>query len=259
MIFSYVEQSFQQIGGGDTMKQHEAVILAMKQNGGYATLGHLYQNAPKIPGSNWGTKTPFATIRRIVQEHYQFFKIRPGLWALTSEKEKVLHLFSGERTQTKEREYSHYFYQGLVADIGNLKGFQTFVPAQDKNKPYANKKLSDITTLSKLYEFTYPAVLRKAQTIDVAWFNTRNYPDSFFEVEHSTDIYNSLLKFVELQDFRTNFYIVADSQRQGEFENKMALNAFTSIRPFVKFRDYDLVLDLHAKVTASNLAEQALL
>ena len=241
------------------MKQHEAVILAMKQNGGYATLGQLYQTAPKITGSNWGTRTPFATIRRIVQEHDEFFKIRPGLWALTSEKEKVLLLFSDERTQTKVREYSHYFYQGLVAEIGNLKGFQTFVPAQDKNKPYATKKLSDITTLSKLYEFTYPDVLRKAQTIDVAWFNIRKYPNSFFEVEHSTDIYNSLLKFVELQDFRTNFYVVADSQRQAEFENKMALNAFASIKPFVKFWNYDLVLDLHAKVAASNLAEKALL
>jgi hypothetical protein len=140
-----------------------------------------------------------------------------------------------------------------------LKGFQTFIPAQDKNKPYANKKLSDITTLSKLYDFTYPDVLRKAQTIDVAWFNVRKYPNSFFEIEHSTDIYNSLLKFVELQDFRTNFYIVADSQRQAEFENKMALNAFMTIKPFVKFWNYDLVLDLHAKVAASNLAEKALL
>jgi len=102
-------------------------------------------------------------------------------------------------------------------------------------------------------------ILRKAQTIDVTWFNIRRYPNSFFEVEHSTDIYNSLLKFVELQDFRTNFYIVADGQRQAEFENKMALNAFESIKPLVKFWNYDLVLDLHAKVAASNLAEQALL
>jgi len=34
------------------MKQHEAVIVAMKQNGGYSTLGQLYQSAPKIPGSS---------------------------------------------------------------------------------------------------------------------------------------------------------------------------------------------------------------
>jgi len=178
---------------------------------------------------------------------------------LTSEKERALRLFSSETTQAKEREYSHYFFQGLVAEIGNLKGFQTSVPAQDKNKPYAKQKLGDVTTLSKVYEFTYAEVLRKAQTIDVAWFNTRKYPNSFFEIEHSTDIYNSLLKFVELQDFRTNFYIVADSQRKAEFDSKITLSAFTPIKSFVKFWNYDSVLDLHTKVTASNLAEQALL
>jgi len=68
----------------------------MKQNGGYATLGQLYQIAPNIPGSEWKTKTPFASIRRIVQVRDEFFKIRPGLWALTSEKENVMRLFSEE-------------------------------------------------------------------------------------------------------------------------------------------------------------------
>ncbi len=146
----------------------------------------------------------------------------------------------------------------MVTEIGNLKGFQTFIPAQDKNKPYVKKKLGDVATLSKLYEFTYSEVLRKAQTIDVAWFNVRKYPSSFFEIEHSTDIYNSLLKFVELQDFRTSFYIVADNQRQAEFASKISLSAFAPIKSFVKFWNYDLVLDLHAKVAASNLIEQTL-
>lgn len=236
------------------MKQHEAVILAMKQNGGYATLGHLYQTAPKIHGSKWGTKTPFASIRRIVQKHNEFFKIRPGLWALTSEKDKILRLFEGEGTKTGEREYSHYFYQGLVAEIGNLQGFQTYVPAQDRNKTFAEQKLGNVTTLSEFYEFTYPNVLRRAKTIDVTWFNERKYPNSVFEIEHSTDMQNSLLKFVELQDFRMKFYIIADTIRQAEFENKISFYAFSSIKPFVKFWDYDSVLDIHAKVSASNLA-----
>lgn len=48
------------------MKQYKAVIKAMEQNGGFATLGFLYQEALKIPGVEWKTKTPFATIRRIV-------------------------------------------------------------------------------------------------------------------------------------------------------------------------------------------------
>ncbi len=236
------------------MKQHEAVILAMKQNGGYATLGQLYQTAPNIPGSEWKTKTPFASIRRIVQIHDEFFKIRPGLWALTSEKEKVLRLFSGEETKPKGREYSHYFYQGLVAEIGNLQGFQTYVPPQDRNKPFAEQKLGNVTTISKFYEFTYSEVLRRAKTIDVTWFNDRRFPSSAFEIEHSTDIQNSLLKFVELQDFRTKFYIVADGRRKAEFDNKISFYAFSSIKPYVKFWDYDSVLDTHAKVAASNLA-----
>jgi hypothetical protein len=241
------------------MKQHEAVILAMRQNGGYATLGQLYQAVPKIPDCNWTTKTPFASIRRIVQTHDEFFKIRPGLWALTTEKENVLRLFSGEQAQDREREYSHYFFQGLVVEIGNLRGFETFIPSQDKNKPYAKQKLGSVATLSKLHEFTFADILRKAQSIDVAWFNTRRFPNSFFEIEHSTDIYNSLLKFIEFQDFRTKFYIVADSQRQREFESKISQSAFAPIKPFVKFWDYDSVVDLHTKATENNLAEQALL
>jgi hypothetical protein len=241
------------------MKQYEAVILAMKQNGGYATLGQLYQLVPKIPGPKWATKTPFANIRRIVQTHDEFFKIRPGLWGLTSEKNNILNLFSIESTQSIQREYSHYFFQGLITEIGNLKGFETYVPAQDKNKPYTKHKLGDIATLTRIYEFTYTEVLRKAQTIDVAWFNARKYPNSFFEIEHSTDIYNSLLKFMELQDFRTGFFIVADSRRQTEFEDKISSNTFNPIKPFVKFWNYDLVLNLHAKVSESALAERELL
>jgi hypothetical protein len=147
----------------------------------------------------------------------------------------------------------------LVVEIGNLKGFQTFVPSQDKNKPFAQQKLGEVTTLSNFYEFTYDVVLRKAQTIDVTWFNPRKYPNSFFEIEHSTDIYNSLLKFVEFQDFRISFYIVADNLRRAEFENKITLSAFAPIKSFVKFWDYDAVSELHTKISASVLAEQAFL
>ena len=56
------------------MKQHEAVIQVMKENGGFATLGYLYQNVLKIKDCIWETKTPFATIRRIVQDDRFFFK-----------------------------------------------------------------------------------------------------------------------------------------------------------------------------------------
>jgi hypothetical protein len=49
------------------MNQREAVIEAMRTNGGYATLGELYKRALKVPGVSWETKTPFKSINRIVQ------------------------------------------------------------------------------------------------------------------------------------------------------------------------------------------------
>ena len=240
------------------MKQHEAVILAMQQNGGYATLGQLYQKAPKIPDCQWGTKTPFASIRRIVQTHEEFFKVRPGLWALTANKERVLQMFSGEIRPEREREYSHYFFQGLIVEIGNMKGYQTIVPAQDKNKPFANQSLGDVTSLQSYYDFTYSHVMNKAQTIDVTWFNERRFPNSFFEIEHSTDFNNSLLKFIEFQDFKVNFIIVADNRRQREYESKISSSAFSPIKAQVRFFNYDAVAELHTKISETIIAEKAL-
>ncbi len=206
------------------MRQYEAVIKVMEENDGYATLGFLNQNVFKVAGCEWKTKTPFASIRRIVQDGRFFFKIRPGLWALKAYKDKLPPeiLPAEDQPKTKKEEYSHTYYQGLLVELGNFKKYKTFVPNQDKNKLYLGKKLSEITTVSDIYRFSYEHIVRKAQTVDVLWFNERNLPASLFEIEHSTPINNSLLKFVELQDFYTNFCIVADGVRRKEFQVKMS-------------------------------------
>jgi hypothetical protein len=48
------------------MKQYEAVILTLERLGGQATLAELYREVMKIKDCKWETKTPFASIRRIV-------------------------------------------------------------------------------------------------------------------------------------------------------------------------------------------------
>ena len=88
------------------MKQYEAVIKVMEENGGFATLGHLYNNVLKVTGCNWKTKTPYASIRRIVQDERFFFKIKPGLWALKTHKEDVLKKFSiDDKSPIKKKEW----------------------------------------------------------------------------------------------------------------------------------------------------------
>ena len=231
------------------MKQYEAVIKVMEENGGYSTLGHLYQNVLNIPGCQWKTKTPFASIRRIVQDDRFFFKIKPGLWALKSHR-KVLppEMLSTKRETTKEIDFTHSYYQGLIVQLGNLREFETFIPSQDKNKVFLGKELlGNLASRNDMYSFTYDNIVNKAKTIDVVWFNSRRMPIYVFEVEHSTDMKNSLIKFVELQDFRTEMIIVADIYRKKQYESTVSLNAFKSIKDFVTFWSYQQLSQLHSK------------
>lgn len=231
------------------MKQHEAVIKIMEQNGGFATLGYLNQKVLRVPEVEWKTKTPFASIRRIVQDERFFFKIKPGLWALLSHKNKLpIEIFPSDViTKSEQETFNHSYYQGLLVEIGNLKKYETFVPSQDKNKRFLGKTLSEISSQTDFYQFGYDHIVRKARTVDVCWFNIRKMPSVLFEVEHSADIQNSLLKFVELQDYNTNFFIVADKVRRIEYTGKLALNAFVSIKTRVQFMDYDKLSEWHTK------------
>ncbi|MBF0473712.1 MAG: hypothetical protein HQK93_08275 [Nitrospirae bacterium] len=212
------------------MTQYEAVKKTMEENGGYATLAFLNQNVLKNTDCKWGTKTPFASIRKIVQDKRFFFKIKPGLWALLSYKKKLpIEILPSKETPIKEQEiYNHSYYQGLLVEIGNLKKFDTFVPHQDKNKKFLGKPLKDISSINDFYNFGYKRIVDRAKTIDVSWFNERKMPNTLFEIEHSTDFVNSLTKFSDLQDFNISFFIVADKIRKSDYERKLSQSAFLS-------------------------------
>ena len=228
------------------MRQYESVISALEQLGGYATLGELYQKALAMPEvKKWGTKTPCATIRRIVQEREgkELFKIRPGLWALESYRKQLpAPLLAKKETQAKSKEvqlFDHTYYQGLLVQLGNLQKFITYVPAQDKNRLFLGRdKLADFVTTTQMPAFTYPDITGRVKSIDVIWFNNRKLPKAVFEVEHSTDIKNSLIKFAELEDFRIEMKIVADEYRKREFEQVMASRVFESVKNLVGFWGY---------------------
>lgn len=177
------------------MTQKEYVIEAMRRNGGYATFQQLNQ---MVDFSTWKTKTPQASIRQIVQVYDEFFRIRPGLWALTECKDDVLRRFDiVENDVGSDEMFTHSYYQGIIVELGNMHNYTTYVPNQDKNKKFLEKKLCEITTEPELPDFTYE-VIRNRATVDVIWFNERRMPFRFYEVEHPTNITNSLDKFYEL-------------------------------------------------------------
>ena len=71
------------------MKQYEAVIETLERLGGVATLGDLNSEVFKIKDCEWKTKTPFASIRRIVQQTKGIYKIKPGLYGLEKYRKQI--------------------------------------------------------------------------------------------------------------------------------------------------------------------------
>src|SRR5215213_1450261 len=236
------------------MKQHEAVIIALEKLGGQATLANLYRETMKVEGCEWKAKNPFANIRRIVQQRPEIFKVRPGLWALRSYQKK-LGLVENADKDTSQVQQNHSYYQGVILSIGNLRGYKTFSPNQDKNRLFVNKPLKDVRSLQDLPPFSYDEIVKRSSMVDVIWFNNRLLPNSLFEVEHSTDFQNSLIKFSDLQDFYTRMIIVTDENRKREFLQKMQSSVFTEISKRIDFLGYEsLVKQYEMDLMKSNQA-----
>ncbi len=217
--------------------QAQQVIDTLREHGGYATLGNLYH---LVDTSAWPTKTPNESIRRIVQQSDEIFKIQPGLWALEECREEVMRKFNIATKKAEDDErFTHGYYQGLIIEIGNMRNYTTYVPAQDQNRKFLEKPLVEICTTVHIPEFSFNELVNRAKTVDVIWFNERKMPNSFFEVEHSTDIQNSVTKFCDLQDFHSRFLIVAPKNRREQFEKVMSHTAFKDIKERVGFHTYE--------------------
>jgi len=226
------------------VKQHEAVIQSLDRLGGQATLADLYRDVLQIKECEWKTKTPFASIRRIVQQRREIFKVRPGLWALRSYKDKLGLSEYSEKAEIspKSIEQNHSYYQGMLVIIGNLRKYSTYIPNQDKSKMFVNKPLEELRSLKEIPKFSHDSLVNRSATIDVIWFNDRLMPHSFFEIEHTTDIQNSLLKYCDLQDFYVQMIIVSDEKRHAEYKQKLNLVAFADIRKRVNFLSYNILV-----------------
>lgn len=228
--------------------QTEAVVETIRQLGGVASIMQINQNIFKMTDAVWNTKTPFASIRCILQRATsQIYKIKPGLYGLV-EMQKQLEedgfIVQTEKNKDSKvvRELTHAYFQGLLLEIGKYKQMDTFVPNQDKNRKFNGvTTLGDMRTLTALPQFGPLPMVKQAETIDVIWINEHDMPSVFFEVEHSTDIQNSLSKYVELCDYNTRMLIVADEKRHDEYERKLNKQIFKRLReprPRVEFLDY---------------------
>ncbi len=232
--------------------QAQQVIDALRENGGYATLGNLYR---LVDTRSWATKTPNESIRRIVQQSNEIFRVQPGLWALEECRAEVMRKFDIHSKDAKsEEKFTHSYFQGLIIEIGNMKHFTTYVPAQDQNHTFLERPLKDVCSTIHIPQFSYERITDRAKTVDAIWFNDRAMPNSFFEVEHSTDIQNSVTKFCDLQDFYSRFFIVAPRNRKEQFDKVLERTAFREMRGRILFHSYESVLSQYELMCKLNAA-----
>lgn len=230
----------------------EAIEQAIIQNGYIATLKEIYQIAPTLKQFNG--LTPDRTINERVQRDKRFVKLKPGLYGLKNYLEKLPDEFNPKisKTQADEDKITHAYIQGRLLEIGNINGFKTFAP--DKSGRFTSKKLCDIMTLKEIPKFTYEHILQSTRFIDVIWFNDRNFPNSIFEVENSTNFRNSLVKFVELQDFTTSMIMIAPNEKSkiNKYNQEIEKSAFAAIKDRVKFFNYDKIIGLYNSQIAAS-------
>ena len=217
------------------------VVVALQELGGLATLSQLNRAllAPGGAAAGWGTKTPEATVRRIVRNTPDHIRVlKPGLYCLeelAARYENDYRLLPDGAAPPGVVERNHWYYQGKLLEMGNGRRYETYVPAQDRNRTYGSQRLGEVCGTTRLPNFGYQHFMRRARTVDVIWFNRRDMPAVMFEVEFSTDMLNSLTKFNELRDFSIQFSIVAPPYRKNHFDDRIAMDTFHEICRRVTF------------------------
>ena len=221
----------------------DAIEKVMLENSYFASLKQLYKEIWKYKDRSEITgKTPDNTIQEKVQRDKRFTKIGLGFYALADKihllKEDIFPRGKKERLQKNHREI-----QGMLLEIGNARKEVHGTYTRDKNALYHNKEtLGTLSTLQTVPPFTYKKIIKESVNFaDVIWFNERGFPLKIFEVEHSTDFRDSFIKFMELQDFLTEFICISGQERKNKFDRELAKNAFYPIKKRVKFYSYKQV------------------
>lgn len=225
----------------------EAIEQVMQNNGGFASLKQIYneiwlfKDKSKISG-----KTPHNTIQERVQRSQRFFRIGLGIYGLSELKDKILLSEQTPKTKEQKIEKTHARIQGMLLELGNLRGFDTYT--NDKSWTFDGKNLGMLSSLKSVPPFTYQQIIdRNIAFCDVVWFSGEEflYPTRICEVEHSTDFRDALLKFKELEFFNVEFYCISDESRRVKFNKEITRAAFESIKSRVEFFTYDEIISTY--------------
>lgn len=158
--------------------------------------------------------------------------------------DQLLHLFKSTATDITP-ELSHSQVQTLLSVIGTTKGYDIWIPQNDRGK--LDKSLIGTTAYRDKLPSTLDTISEVAEEIDVVWLQKgSNQVRSMFEVEHTTPIYTALLRFNDVHlaapSASQSFQIIAQDSRRPAFVRQLNRPTFKAsglnqICTFLEYRN----------------------
>ncbi|MGH7812855.1 MAG: hypothetical protein ACREQI_02480 [Candidatus Binataceae bacterium] len=150
-------------------------------------------------------------------------------------------------------ELSHAQVQTLLGGIGDAKGFDIWIPSNDRGN--LDWKLTARFGFRDSLPPGLSPVKEIAQEIGVIWLRRGGeLPAAFYEVEHSTSVYSGLLRFndvhLTLPNPALRFGIVANDQRRALFARQVGRPTFraSGLDEACTFFEYRNVFDWHRRM-----------
>lgn len=138
---------------------------------------------------------------------------------------------------------SHEKAEAVLLELGNLLGFDTYTP--DKGRVVESQSLGDIATLKELPYFGSEKIMESANNIDVVWVKDE-WPEYFFEVEHTTGITQGLLRIYRVAEkLSAKCFIIAPEKMLSKFKKEIDRPPFNKIKERYKFKSYEELQEMY--------------
>ncbi len=156
----------------------------------------------------------------------------------------------------KEGDRTHTEVQGWLRDLGRALGYDVWIAANDRNRPYNGGRLCDgcLETLPSFLERLPSA--DAVRLIDVLWIERHSgMVAGAFEVEHTTSIYSGIVRLLDLalggEERATHgLFLVAPDAREADVRAQLSRPAFSRVADLdVRYLPYG-ELDRHRDAMA---------
>jgi len=150
---------------------------------------------------------------------------------------------------------SHSQVQTLIGAIGITKGYDIWIPQNDRNK--LDWSFAPRFECRGSLPFGFERISNILQEVDVVWVR-RGSSDltALFEVEHSTPIYSGLLRFNDIHlvapNLHPRFTIVSNDNRRALFVRQLNRPTFqaSGLGNFCTFLEYVNVIEWYKRVSS---------